>query len=111
MASNTHSAVHEQNGSAERKNRHITEMGLTLLANTSLPLKFWGEGFTTAVHLINAYLHKISKIQVQWNCSSIKLHIINLLEHLTVYTTLIQDPLTDMKTNLGLSSVFFWAIV
>lgn len=30
----------EQNDSAERKHRHITEIGLTLLANASMPLRF-----------------------------------------------------------------------
>jgi len=28
-------------------------MGLTLLAAASLPIKFWGEAFTTATYLIN----------------------------------------------------------
>jgi hypothetical protein len=32
--------AHQQNGSAERKHRHIVEMGLGLLANASMPLKF-----------------------------------------------------------------------
>lgn len=32
--------IHKQNGSVERKHRHITKMGLTLLANASLPLQF-----------------------------------------------------------------------
>ena len=45
--------THEQNGSIERKHRHITSMGLTLLAHASLPLSFWGEAFHTASHLIN----------------------------------------------------------
>jgi len=46
--------THEQNGTIERKNRHITEMGLTLLAAATLPIKFWGEAFTSAMHIINA---------------------------------------------------------
>lgn len=45
--------IHEQNGSAERKHRHITEMGLCLLAHASLLLSFWWNAFTTAVYLIN----------------------------------------------------------
>ena len=45
--------THEQNGSAERKHRHIVETGLTLLANASLPVSFWGEAFETATYLIN----------------------------------------------------------
>lgn len=34
--------IHEQNGVAERKHRHITKMGLSILANASMPLKYWG---------------------------------------------------------------------
>jgi histone deacetylase 1/2 len=45
--------AHQQNGSAERKHRHIVEIGLSLLAHASLPLKFWDEAFSTAVFLIN----------------------------------------------------------
>lgn len=32
--------AHQQNGSAERKHRHIVEVGLTLLAHASMPIKF-----------------------------------------------------------------------
>ena len=32
--------AHQQNGAAERKHRHIVEVGLALLANSSMPLKF-----------------------------------------------------------------------
>jgi len=45
--------THEQNGSIERKHRHITEMGLSLLAGANLPLTFWGEAFSTVVTIIN----------------------------------------------------------
>lgn len=45
--------AHQQNGSAERKHRHIVEVGLSLLAHASMPLKFWDEAFTTAAYLIN----------------------------------------------------------
>ena len=34
--------THQQNGSIERKQRHIVEIGLTLLVETFLPMKFWG---------------------------------------------------------------------
>ncbi|GAU37351.1 hypothetical protein TSUD_395330 [Trifolium subterraneum] len=42
-----------QNGTVERKHRHIVETGLTLLSHASLPLKFWDHSFTQSVHLIN----------------------------------------------------------
>ena len=47
--------AHQQNGSAERKHRHIVEVGLAILASASMPLKFWDEAFLTAVHLINMW--------------------------------------------------------
>ncbi|PNX93512.1 histone deacetylase, partial [Trifolium pratense] len=42
-----------QNGTVERKHRQIVEMGLTLLSQASIPLKFWDHSFTQAVYLIN----------------------------------------------------------
>jgi hypothetical protein len=45
--------IHEQNGIAEQKIRHIVDTGLTLLSHASLPLKFWGYAFEVAVSLIN----------------------------------------------------------
>lgn len=45
--------THQQNGAAERKHRHIVEVGLSLLAHAGMPLKFWDEAFLTAAYLIN----------------------------------------------------------
>lgn len=45
--------AHQQNGVAERKHRHIVEVGLALLATASMPLKYWDQAFLTAVYLIN----------------------------------------------------------
>ena len=45
--------THQQNGSVERKQRHIVDMGLALLAHANLPLKFWAEAFISFVHIIN----------------------------------------------------------
>ena len=58
---NTHGIIHrvscphtsEQNGIVERKHRHVVELGLTLLVQSSLPLKFWPDAFSSAVYLIN----------------------------------------------------------
>lgn len=36
-----------------KKHRHIVETGLTLLANASIPLKYWDEAFRISVCLIN----------------------------------------------------------
>ena len=45
--------VHEQNGLAERKHRHIVEVGLILLTQSHLPLKLWDHYFITIVYTIN----------------------------------------------------------
>ena len=42
-----------QNGTAERKHRHIIETALSLLKQASMPHKFWDEVASTAVYLIN----------------------------------------------------------
>jgi hypothetical protein len=44
--------THQQNGAAERKYRHIVEVGLSLLAHASKPLKFWDEAFISTAYLI-----------------------------------------------------------
>lgn len=43
----------EQNGLAERKHRHITELGLAMLFQSNTPLIYWVEAFFTANYLIN----------------------------------------------------------
>jgi len=51
--------AHQQNGVAERKHRHIVEVGLALLANASMPLKLWDEAVLTATYLINILPSKV----------------------------------------------------
>ncbi|GJS63973.1 retrovirus-related pol polyprotein from transposon TNT 1-94 [Tanacetum coccineum] len=43
----------EQNGFVERRNRHVVEIGLTLLAQACVPQRFWHYAFDIAVYLIN----------------------------------------------------------
>ncbi|RVW91359.1 Retrovirus-related Pol polyprotein from transposon RE1 [Vitis vinifera] len=42
-----------QNGIAERKHRHVTETGLTLMFHARVPLSSWVKAFSTAIFLIN----------------------------------------------------------
>jgi hypothetical protein len=51
--------AHQQIGSVERKHHHIVEVGLSLLAHASMPLKFWDEAFITATYLINRLPSKV----------------------------------------------------
>jgi hypothetical protein len=53
--------AHQQNGSTECKHRHIVEVGLSLLAQASMPLKFWDEAFRAVVYLINHIPSKVIK--------------------------------------------------
>jgi histone deacetylase 1/2 len=49
---------------AEIKHRHIVEVGLALLANASMPLKYWDKAFLTATRLINLLPSKNLNYQV-----------------------------------------------
>lgn len=51
--------THQQNGSAEREHRHIVEMGLNLLAHSSMPLKFLGWSFYHNSFFINCLPSKV----------------------------------------------------
>ncbi|XP_060957927.1 retrovirus-related Pol polyprotein from transposon RE2 isoform X2 [Cannabis sativa] len=59
--------THEQNGRVERKHRHITETGLTLLAQAGLDLSYWWFAFQCATLSINrmptSILHHISPFE------------------------------------------------
>lgn len=56
--------THHQHGVVERKHRHITELGLTLLHHAQLPLKFWDFSFQVVVYLINRLPTASLKFQV-----------------------------------------------
>lgn len=45
--------THEQNGMAERKHRHVTEPGLSMLFQCHLPPMLWVDAFLAAIFLIN----------------------------------------------------------
>lgn len=43
----------QQNGLAERKHRHLVELGLSMMFDSKMPQKYWVEAFSTANFLIN----------------------------------------------------------
>lgn len=45
--------THEQNGTSERKIRHLIDTSLTLLAHGDVPLKYWNFAFTMSIQSIN----------------------------------------------------------
>lgn len=46
-------ATPQQNGIAERKHRHLTELGLAMLFHSKTPLKYWVEAFYSANFISN----------------------------------------------------------
>ncbi|KAJ9541315.1 hypothetical protein OSB04_027821 [Centaurea solstitialis] len=53
----------QQNGVAERKNRHILEISRSLMFTTNVPKYYWGEAVLTAVYLMNRMPSKVLKFQ------------------------------------------------
>lgn len=66
-----HGIIHEtscpqtpqQNGVAERKNRHILETARALLIGAHVPTQHWPDAVATAVHLINRLPSKVLKFK------------------------------------------------
>ena len=57
--------AHQQNGVAERKHRHIVEVGLSLLAQSSMPLKYWDQAFLATTYLINRTPSRVIDLQTR----------------------------------------------
>ena len=58
----------QQNGLAERKHCHIVKMGLTLLAQSRLPKKFWVDAFLTPIFIINRLPTKVLNFSSPFEC-------------------------------------------
>lgn len=72
----------QQNGVAERKNRHLLEMSRAIMINCHVPHSFWGEAVLTAAYLINRLPSKVldfsTPIQCLQKCFP-KLRVLNSL--------------------------------
>ncbi|CAL2268732.1 unnamed protein product [Prunus armeniaca] len=53
----------QQNGVAERKNRHLLEVARSLLLSIYVPKSYWGEAVLTAAYLINRMPSQVLKFQ------------------------------------------------
>jgi hypothetical protein len=60
--------TYQQNEAAERKHRHVVEVGLSLLSHASMPLKFWDEAYLTAVFLINHLPSRVINMETPLEC-------------------------------------------
>jgi transposase InsO family protein len=57
----------QQNGVAERKNRHLVETARTLLLHHNVPSRFWGDALLTACHLINRMPSSVLQDQIPYS--------------------------------------------
>lgn len=103
--------AHQQNGSAERKHRHIVEVGLALHAHASMHLKFWDEAFSTAAYLINRTLLKFLHTPLHLSALLIKSLIMLSSKSLGVHVGLILGPTIRINSLFALRDAFFSAIV
>ena len=66
-----HGMIHEsfcsltpqENGEAERKNRHILKTARALLIESHVSQRFWDNSVTTAIHLLNWMPSKVLNFQ------------------------------------------------
>ena len=57
----------QQNGLAERKNKHLLEVARVFLFITKVPKFFWGETFIIATYLINQMPSKVLNFETPFN--------------------------------------------
>ena len=69
----------QQNGTTERKHRHLVERSLTMLSHSSLPLSYWSYAVSTATYIINKLptplLHTKSTWEVLFHSKLDLLHL------------------------------------
>ncbi|KAL4025768.1 hypothetical protein IC575_014173 [Cucumis melo] len=58
----------QQNGVAERKNRHLVEVARSLMFSTFLPSYLWGDAILLTAHLINRMPSRILHLQTPLDC-------------------------------------------
>ena len=57
----------QQNGIAERKNRHLLEVARALMFTTNMPKSFWGDTILTSTYLINRMPSRILSFETPIN--------------------------------------------
>ncbi|PKU73457.1 Retrovirus-related Pol polyprotein from transposon TNT 1-94 [Dendrobium catenatum] len=86
----------EQNGLAERKNRHLLDITRTLLHNAHLPNLFWAEATLTANYLINRLPTKACHFKIPYQILHKKLPDYS---HLRIFGCLCYPWLKPLTTN------------
>ena len=65
----------QQNGVAERKNRTLLDMVMSMMSFSTLPLSFWGYALETTTYILNVVLSKsVPKTPMEmWTCRKLNL--------------------------------------
>ncbi|CAN1141583.1 Serine/threonine-protein kinase TOR, partial [Linum perenne] len=85
----THGIIHssscvetpQQNGIAERKNRHLLEVARALLFSSQVPKYLWGDAIRTATYLINRLPSRVLKFE------SPRQILLSLFPHITSFSS------------------------
>lgn len=102
--------MQEKNGCAERKYRHIVELGRTLLTHDSVPYSYWTYVFNTFVYTIN----RLPSFSNQSTPFELLFHTKPNYDELMVFGSLCYPwlkPYTSHKLAPRSSSCVFWTIV
>ncbi|XP_057478145.1 retrovirus-related Pol polyprotein from transposon TNT 1-94 isoform X6 [Actinidia eriantha] len=68
----------QQNGVAERKNRHLAEVARSLLFTMNVPKYLWGEAILTAAYLINRMPSSVLNFKTPIECLPSHFHVTSL---------------------------------
>lgn len=83
----------KQNGTSERKHKHLVETALSLLKTTSLPEKFWDEVVCAAAYLINRLISPNLNHKSSYKTLFNQKPNYKFLKSLDAYVTLIYEPM------------------
>ncbi|CAL2270719.1 unnamed protein product [Prunus armeniaca] len=86
----------QQNGLAERKNRHLVETAITLLSEASLPQHFWFHVISHSIYLIN---HMPSKVLDHKSPYFRLFHQHPDIQHLRIFGTAVYPCLRSINQN------------
>ncbi|MDV3193968.1 MAG: DDE-type integrase/transposase/recombinase, partial [Sweet potato little leaf phytoplasma] len=97
----------EQNGIVERKHRHIVEMGLSLLAQASMPLRYWWDAFVTATFIINRLPTPILDHLSPWEKAFWKNPRLQILQSFWMFLLSLSKTIPKTKIPISLHQMCF----
>lgn len=97
----------QQNGVAERKNRHLLEVTRALLFQMKVPKVFWANAVSTTCHLINHMPFSVLDGQISYSFLFPSQPLFSFPPRIFEYTCFVRDLLvTVSKLDLSLKCIF-----